>query len=160
MRTYNTVKSSASSGACIRTAKGLANASMTTARIKDSTTNRQIAPPTTRPAFSGFFSPIYWPMTTVTPIVSPVIVKVTRFTILLPVDTPEMPAVVPNRPTTRISTAPYIACRTSAPKIGIINLSSLETMLPCVKSFLFSAIFYYPHTNVRFLTTCLSIFSF
>ena len=68
------------------------------------------------------------------PMESPVIVNVTRLTMLLPVDTPEMPAVVPNHPTIRISTAPYIACRISAPRIGSMNLRSLGTMAPCVKS--------------------------
>ena len=52
----------------------------------------------------------------------------------LPVDTADRPEVLPNRPTTRRSTAPYAACNTSAPSTGIINGINFPSILPCVKS--------------------------
>ena len=61
---------------------------------------------------------------------------------LLPVETPDRPAVVPNLPTTSRSTAPYIACRTSEPNIGNMNFTSFFRILPEVK--LLSFIQYIP----------------
>ena len=77
--------------------------------VTDRIIKKHIAPPITLPIRFSLFSPIYFPISTVTPMESPETVKVIRFTILLPVETPEIPAVVPNHPTTRISTAPYMA---------------------------------------------------
>ena len=57
---------------------------------------------------------------------------------LLPVDTPDMPALVPKWPTTSMSTAPYMACKICAPSMGIINCIILPKMLPLVKSCLAS----------------------
>ena len=70
---------------------------------------------------------------------------------LLPVDTAEILASVPNHPTTRISTAPYIVCRMSAPRIGTINPTSFLKMLPVVKSiFCFSAAMPFPPNPLNF----------
>ena len=71
---------------------------------------------------------------------NPVTVNTTRFTMLLPVDTPEIPAVVPNQPTTRISTAPYMAWRIKAPSTGTINFNIFFKIFPRVKSFLLLSI--------------------
>ncbi len=121
-------------------ARGLANINISTVIPAESDKNRQTAPPMTFPTLSARRSPRYLPISTVTPMESPAIVKMIRFTILLPVETPEIPAVVPNQPTTRTSTAPYIACKIRAPSTGIINCTIFFIILPWVKSFLFSSI--------------------
>ena len=77
-------------------------------------------------------------MRIITPAASWLRTKVTRFMMLLPVDTPDMPALVPKRPTTSMSTAPYMACNICAPSMGIINCIILPKMLPLVKSCLAS----------------------
>ena len=63
-------------------------------------------PPISGPICCSFFSPMYRAIRTVMPIANWVMTKVTRFKIWLPVDTADSPSVVPNRPTTRRSTAP------------------------------------------------------
>ena len=99
-----------------------------------STVKNAIAPPIVLPKYFVFPSPMYRLMSTVTPVVRLVITKVTRLIKLLPVDTADIPADEPKRPTTRRSTAPYIACKINAPRTGNINLSSLESKFPLVKS--------------------------
>ena len=73
--------------------------------------NSLIIPHTTFPALSLSPAPIAWPMSTVTPMVSPVTMVVTATISWLPVATAEMLAVEPNCPTTTRSTAPYSACK-------------------------------------------------
>ena len=92
------------------------------------------------------------------PIDSPVTVNTTRLTRLLPVDTAEIPAVVPNQPTIIRSTAPYIACKTSAPNIGTIKRTSFFKIFPCVKSCFVSIVFfcsfYYVYLFKYFICPC------
>ena len=81
------------------------------------------------------------------PIERPEIAKITKLMMLPPVETPEMPAVVPNLPTIMMSTAPYMAWRMRAPRMGSMNRRSLIGMLPSVKLF-FAAMF------VMFIPSC------
>ena len=118
----------------MRMAIGLARPTITAQRMALRIRNRQIEAPSRGPILSLRFSPRYRPIRIVTAIAQPVTVKVTTLRTLLPVETPERPAVVPKRPTTRRSTAPYMACSTRDPKIGSINRSILAGMLPAVKS--------------------------
>ena len=98
---------------------------------------------------------------------NPVIVKVTRLSTLLPVETPERPAVVPNLPTTSRSTAPYIAWRTRAPNTGSMKARSFLGMLPVVKSadafsvisFIFIFSHYYLYTLSNTSVNRLSVFA-
>ena len=62
--------------------------------------------------------------------------------IWLPVDTADTSAALPNLPTISKSTAPYIVCKNSAAKIGIMNLTSGEKIFPSVKSLTLDI--YYP----------------
>ena len=91
---------------------------------------KQMHPPITLPTRFTRFSPRYRLIRTVTPMVREVMTKVTRLMILLPVATADMPASVPNWPTTRRSTAPYMAWRIKAPRMGTMNLISFVTMFP------------------------------
>ena len=79
-------------------------------------------------------------MRIITPAANWLSTNVTRFMMLLPVETPEMPALVPKCPTTSISTAPYMACKICAPRMGTMNCIILPNMLPLVKSCLLSSI--------------------
>lgn len=67
--------------------------------------NTTAAPPMTEPMSSGFFSPRYRAMRTVTPMANWVTTKVTRLSTWLPVETADRPMVEPNRPTTSRSRA-------------------------------------------------------
>ena len=132
----------------MRTANGLAAMSIKIPITIDAAAKKHTAPPITFPHRSCLCSPIYCPNRTVTPMDSPAVTNTTKLIILLPVDTAERPAVVPNQPTTSKSTAPYMACKIRAQRMGIINLANLAGILPVVKSlicsliFLFSQLFY------------------
>ena len=132
--TYTDVRPTASLGACIITAICLEKTIITMKSTTEIIVNTTIAPPIKAPICSGFFSPIYLAISTVTPIANCVITNVTKLSTWLPVDTAERPSVVPNLPTTSKSTAPYAACNINAPSIGIIKGISFPNILPCVKS--------------------------
>ena len=132
--TYATVLARASSGAFIRRAIGSANAIRTKVRITPAIRKKSIALPIVFPALSMFLLPMNVPRRTVMPVARPVITKVTRLMMLLPVDTPERPSVVPNHPTISTSTAPYAAWSTREPRIGIMNFMSFPVIRPSVKS--------------------------
>ena len=72
------------------------------------------------------------PSSTVTPMDRPVIPPMTICMVWLPVDTAEMSAVVPNRPTAHRSTAPYRAWRISASSTGPQKVSRPESTGPSV----------------------------
>ena len=104
--TYKDVRPTASFGACIITAICLEKTIITIKRATEIIAKTTIAPPIKAPICSGFFSPIYLAISTVTPIANCVITNVTKLSTWLPVDTAERPSVVPNLPTTSRSTAP------------------------------------------------------
>ena len=87
------------------------------------------------------------------PIESPAVAKMTRLMILPPVETPEIPAVEPNLPTIKMSTAPYMAWRMSAPRMGSMKRRSLSGMFPVVKSLfpLSSVVMPIPRVKILFL---------
>ena len=132
--TYTDVSPTASEGACMTMAMRREKHIITKNNTAEIIANIIIEPPITCPISSCFFSPIYLAISTVMPIANCVITNVTRLSTWLPVETADNPEVVPNRPTTSRSTAPYAACSISAPSIGIINGINLPSMLPCVKS--------------------------
>ena len=134
IRTYETVLSTASSGAFISLATGSANMMRAAVSTMPTIRKKRIADPIIFPALSVFLLPMKLPRSTVMPVARPVRTNVTRFMILLPVDTPESPSVVPNQPTIRTSTAPYAACSTRAPRIGSMKRISFPAILPSVKS--------------------------
>ena len=90
----------------MRRASGSAKAMSSAVSTTPMAMKKKIAEPMTRPAFSVLPLPMHVPSMTVMPVASPVRTNVTRLIMLLPVDTPESPSVVPNQPTTRTSTAP------------------------------------------------------
>ena len=153
--TYTDVRPTASLGACIITAICLEKTIITMKSTTEIIVNTTIAPPIKAPICSGFFSPIYLAISTVTPIANCVITNVTKLSTWLPVDTAERPSVVPNLPTTSKSTAPYAACNINAPSIGIIKGISFPNILPCVKSDfeLFNVNFPFAHHLVEFVNS-------
>ena len=118
---------------------------------------KHVAPPTSPPSLSGRFSPRYCPIITVTPVVRELTVKVTRFIMLLPVVTPDIPSVVPNLPTIIRSTAPYIACKINAPSTGSMNPIIFFGILPVVKS-CFSFIYLFTLLSLFLSYACFSLF--
>ena len=134
MRTYDTVLLTASSGALMSLAIGSAKTRSAAVSTTPTMTKNRIAEPSIFPALSVFLLPMKFPKRTVIHVARPVRTNVTRFMILLPVDTPENPSVEPNQPTMRTSTAPYAACRISAPRIGSMKRINLPAIRPSVKS--------------------------
>ena len=61
---------------------------------------------------------------------NPVTVNTTRFTMLLPVDTPEIPAVVPNQPTTRDIHRSVHGLKDQGPSTGTINFNIFFKIFP------------------------------
>ncbi len=133
IRTYSTVPSKASAGACISTASWGAASSSAAVATTATTRNRQMPLPTACPASSGLPSPIFWPSSTVMPMARPVMTMVTVCMIWLPVETAEISAAVPNFPTTCRSTAPYMACSSRASSTGRANFSRVDRIGPRVK---------------------------
>ena len=165
IRMYCTVRSRASSGACMAIAMGRAKKTMTTKRTAATTMKSAMAPPMTLPIRSFLFAPMYLPIKTVTPMRRAVTTKVKTFSMVLPVETPEMPASVPNWPTTRRSTAPYMAWSTRAPSTGNIKPTSFLNILPVVRSFAesifivtfcFLYLFYFDDVGISYLSCDIS----
>ena len=96
IRTYCTVKSNASSGACIKTESCGAKTIKTTLTTTEIIENKAIVAPSSLPILSSFFIPMYLEICTVTAIANPATTNVARFIILLPVEIPLNPDVVPN----------------------------------------------------------------
>ena len=124
----------ASAGACIQDDICGAASSMTAVTASATVPNRQMPPPTVRPAPPHFPSPIFCPSSTVTPMARPVMTTVTVCTTWLPVETAEMSAAAPNFPTTCRSTAPYMAWSNSASSTGRAKRSRDGKIGPLVKS--------------------------
>ena len=103
----------------------LANTINSIVSISDATKKNEIAPPITFPILSSFFSPKYLAIWIITAEQNAATVNVIKLMILLPVDTPDKPTSEPNLPTTKVSTAPYIAWRISDKRMGNINLINL-----------------------------------
>ena len=93
---YCTVRSKASSGACISCANGLANAIRRTLKTMERMLNNAIVQPISLPIRSCFCIPMYLEICTVTAIARPATTNVAIFMILLPVEIPLNPVVVPN----------------------------------------------------------------
>ena len=96
--------------------------------------NRTMLVPMIFPQDLALPSPSFCPSRMVVPIASELISPVTVCMICEPIATPETSCAKANLPTTIRSTAPYSACKKSAKRIGIENLSSGPTMGPRVKS--------------------------
>lgn len=128
---------------------GLAKTTIRTVRITPIKAKKAIDAPITAPMRSSSFCPRQRPIITVMPIARPVRTNVTRLMMLDPVDTPESPSVVPNHTTIMTSTAPYIACKIKAPRIGNMKNVSFLNMLPLVKSDMSSIVH-----NLRYLSDC------
>ena len=73
------MRSKASCGACIKIEIGLAKNTIIIHKIADIIVNKIVAPPIILPIFLCFLSPKYLLIKTVTPIASPLIMKVTKF---------------------------------------------------------------------------------
>ena len=95
MRMYCAVSSTASAGACMSTAMGLAKITSAAVSTTETARKKAIARPMRVPMRSLWRWPRYRPMRIITPAASWLSTKVTRFMMLLPVETPEMAALVP-----------------------------------------------------------------
>ena len=94
---------------------------------------RTMLAPMIFPASSGFPSPSLRPRSTVVPMAIPTTNEVISCISQLPVETAETSAAVANRPTTSISTAPYIVCKNNAASTGSANRTREVRIFPFVK---------------------------
>ena len=134
---YSVVCTTASGGACIALATVPASGAIIIVDKTAMIAQMQIPVPILFLPFSVFFSPTASPTITVSPIAKADITPVNVVVNMLPDATPDCSATSANFPTTNKSTAPYRACRKSAPKTGKANPISAFKMLPSVKLFCF-----------------------
>ncbi len=101
------------------------------------TRKSRIPHPAIRPPSSGFFRPIFSPISMVIPMARELIRFVRVIMIWEPVETAETSAALANFPTIIRSTAPYMACRNRAKRTGPTNRRSGPAIAPLVKSICF-----------------------
>ena len=135
---YQTVSLYASSGAFIVAARFGAKNGTRNASTSPSAANIKRPLPTILPPSSAFFSPIFCPSNIVIPMQRLLMRLVIVVIICEPVETAETSAEPANLPTTRRSTAPYIACKNRAIRTGPANFKRGATIFPSVKSIVFS----------------------